>query len=264
MRYRKHIASLAIGALAFGSLLPAQDDLPVMEEETSSEMMDEGTTELPTGDGENVELTVGELEQLLNLPSAATLREIDIDPSQPSNLFTQERIAQIFQGQPDFVYLPKGQDPMIIPWVRMRVMAQELWQDATIAVANRDYQQALEILRRIREQTPNTEEAEKAPQEMARVERLMREAADGVAQPDPRDTAQAPEIRQAELPEWIVQNTTGVMMGDRPVVIVGNDFLRVGDVVPRYAAVRVKSVSESEVVYVYQNKEFNVEVVGSF
>jgi SH3-like domain-containing protein len=55
-----------------------------------------------------------------------------------------------------------------------------------------------------------------------------------------------------------------VLLTGRPVVIVGNDFLSVGDSVPRFASVKVQSITESEVIYVYQNKEFPVEVIGSF
>jgi len=66
-----------------------------------------------------------------------------------------------------------------------------------------------------------------------------------------------------ELPSWVKANTTAIMLGPNPVVIVENDFLRVGDFVPKFAGIRVKSISDAEVVYVYQDQDFPVQVSGN-
>lgn len=220
----------------------------------------------PAGEADdpNVEVTTAELTQLLGLPPSADLREYQIDLNNPTNLFANnENIERIFGTSPRFIYLPEGTDPMIIPWVRRRIIAEQMLEDATIAAANRDYELALQLLNRIREEAPNTEPAEKAPAEIARIERLRRQGA-GEATPTPTVDRTGPSEEEVTLPQWVADNTTGILLGTSPVVVVGNDFLRTGEPVPRFPNVRVKTITQSEVVYTYRDKEFNVEVDGSF
>lgn len=260
---------MAAALVAYGPMVaPAQDEeitTSGLETPVSSEPEVTTSSDQPTQDGgfANVEVTVGELQQLLNLPSSAVIREADEDPSNPPSIFKDNQtVERIFGTNPTFIYYPEGVDPMIIPWVRNRIIAEELYRDATVAEANRDFPAAMSLLRQIREQYPDTKPAESAPQDMARIERLIAQARSSGNQV--ATDVKGPEANEIVLPEWVKQNTSAVMLSDQPVVLVGNDFLREGDSVPRFATVKVKSISEAEVVYSYQNKDFVVEVVGSF
>ncbi len=255
------IALIAALTLTNSSLTFAQD-----EEDYSASSEDQ-----PVAENSSVEVTVGELEELLNLPDEASLRkEYQEDLQNPPNIFTDdETIRRIFGDKPRFVYLPEGVDPMIIPWVRDQIIAEELLEESTIAVANNDFDKALEILRTIRENYPGTESSQKTPDEINRVTRLKEIyiASQNAGNEEPEEVVALPaqpEENEVVLPQWVRRNTNGILMVNEPVVIVGNDFLQAGDVVPRYSTVKVKSVDSSEVVYTYQDKDFIVEVVGSF
>lgn len=212
----------------------------------------------------DIEASVSELQRLLNLPATGQLREYQEDPANPRSIFTSESdIQRIFGDRPRFIYFPEGVDPMIIPWVRARIASEEMWQEASLARANRDFDKAISLLRELRERFPATEAGGRAPAEINRVLREREEANRPVVAEQP-DLPTAPEAVDPVLPDWVRNNTSGVMLGATPRVIVGNDFLTEGDPVPRYASVRVKSIRDSEVVYVYQDREFTVEVVGTF
>jgi hypothetical protein len=181
----------------------------------------------------------------------------------------QETIREIFGEKPRFIYFPEGVDPMIIPWQRARIIAEELFEEATVAAANKDFAKAEQILTEIRQRYPETEQGQMAPNELVRVAKLRQEE-ENKAKPQgekPPEVVRGPEPdgqRTAELPDWIRNNTTGIMLSDDKTVIVGDDFLAVGQSVPRYPTVRVKSINASEVTFVYQDKEFTLEVDGSF
>ncbi|MCC6546557.1 hypothetical protein IT570_05255 [Candidatus Sumerlaeota bacterium] len=209
------------------------------------------------------EPSISDLEQLMNLPQASAIKEYEEDTKKPKSLFDSPgAIERIFsKTKPTFIYFPEGADPMIIPWERERVIAQELFQEATSAIANRDYKKAVDKLKEIREKYPNTEEGQKAPTEIDKVNDLIK----SIEQPAGTTTAVLPpDAGPDPLPEWIRKNTSAVLITSNPTVMVGNDFLREGDAVPRYAGVKVKTITESEVIYLYQDKEYPVAVEGSF
>lgn len=222
-------------------------------------------------DAGRVEMSVTELQEMLNLPAGATLKEFQEDPRNPRSLFSSEdQIQRWFRGKkPSFVYFPEGVDPMLIPWEREAVVAQELLQEAGLARSAKDWEKARQLLRRIQDEFPNTDSATKVASELASLEEAVKQeqaAKDRVANRPQLPIPATPTPIPVTLPEWVTKNTSGVLIGENgePVVVVGSDFLRVGDPVPRYAGVRVKSVAPSEVVFVYQDKEFPVEVVGAF
>ncbi|MCC7392764.1 hypothetical protein IT571_10455 [Candidatus Sumerlaeota bacterium] len=217
--------------------------------------------EQPADAAAPAEPSLSDLEQLMNLPAPSAIKEYQEDLAKPKSIFdSQSAIDRIFQKtKPAFIYFPEGADPMIIPWERERVIAQERFEEATSAVANKDYKKAIDTLKEIREKYPNTEEGQKAPAEIEKINALMlAEAPSGISEPVP-----VIETKQ-NLPEWVRKNTSAVLITETPTVMVGNDFLREGDAVPRYAGVKVKSISDSEVVYTYLNQEFPVQVEGSF
>lgn len=297
MMKRHHFAAAALlpGLFALSTMVMGQDeqdafselagdDLEIMyvdevPEESDSVAQDDEeamTDDQDDGESVNVDLedsmrsiqvdasSVEELQRLLNTPSSGTLREYQEDPENPRSIFsTDEEVVQILGERPEFIYFPEGVDPMIIPWVRARIASQEMWQEANLATANSDYDKAIALLRELRERFPETESGERAPAEIERVIRT-REQANRPQIAVEADLPVAPEEEEAVLPEWVKENTTGILIGSTPMVIVGNDFLAEGDPVPRFASVRVKSIEAAEVVYVYQDKDFVVEVVGTF
>jgi hypothetical protein len=212
--------------------------------------------------------SVEDLQRLLNLPASGQLREFEEDPSRPRTLFsTDAEVTRILGERPEFIYFPEGVDPMIIPWVRERIASEEMWAEANLARANGDFDRAINLLRDLRERFPATDSGSRAPGEIERVIRLREEAnrpqitrSPGLDLP----LIAPPVVEEPVLPEWVKRNTTGVMMSSRSTVLVGNDFLTEGDPVPRFASVRVKAISASEVTFVYQEKEFVVEVLGNF
>jgi hypothetical protein len=210
-------------------------------------------------------VTISEIESTIDLPAAARLKESQEDPKNPKAAFTKDQLAEIFSDTPKFIYFPEGVDPMIIPWVREQIVAEELAAEALVAFNARDFDLAEAKWTEIREKYPNTTQGQEAARQIAGIiearERAQRPDAPPVTRPE------AP-VEQAvvELPTWIRQNTNGVLLqesGDN-IVVVGNEFLRVGDAVPRYAGVTIKAISASEVTFSFQNKEFVHEVVGTF
>lgn len=204
--------------------------------------------------------SVGDLERMINPPSR--LKEYQEDLENPQSLFTAAEHAAIFGETPAFIYYPEGPDPMIIPWVRDRVVAEEMFADAMVAKANNDFEKAKELLNVVREKYPNTTQGQQAPAELNQIERLI---ADANRPAESSETGIAPPpVAKIMLPQWVRQNTTAIIIRENPVALVGNDFLRTGDPVPRYPSVRVQSIAPSEVVYSYQDEEFQVEVSGRF
>jgi hypothetical protein len=285
------LSLLAAGLLVAPRLGVAQDDMSgnnaqdttiILESSTEpidlDQPMDSTTEEVVPLSATGTELTtnqagteasVSELQRILNLPTFATIKEYQEDLTNPRSIFpsASAEISEIFGSDPEFIYFPEGVDPMIIPWVRERIVAEELFAEAGIARANRDFDKAIATLRELREKYPSTEPGQKAAAELARVMEEREAAMRPTRNPTPqREEFPAVPAAPADpvLPAWVAQNTSGVILGTRPVVVVGNDFLTEGDAVPRFASVKVKSIRESEVVYTYQDKEFPVEVVGSF
>lgn len=263
----------AATGLLLVALATAQDYQDVAPVEDATASSGDASTTMPSAESSpdpnaRVEMSVGELQQLLNLPPGASLKEYQEDPKAPKALFkTKDQLSRIFKEAPDFIYFPERVDPMIIPWVRERVVAEELYEEALLARAAQDFAKARQILRQIQDQYPNTDSAVKVVSELASLDEEIRKRDEDTKKPAVVvDLAATPTPIPITLPDWVTKNTTGVLIGNdgEPVVVVGSDFLRVGDPVPRYAGVRVKSVAPSEVVYVYQDKEFSIEVVGAF
>lgn len=204
---------------------------------------------------DRIEMSVSDLQQLLRLPPGASLQEA---PDAPKRLFKDmSEVERFLNKRPVICTVPDAPDPMIIPWVRERVVAESLLADATTAIAAKDYVKARETLKVICEMYPDTPSRPEAERQLG----LMSGSPVGVG--GIIDLAPPAMIT---LPDWVSDNLTGVVIseGNKPIALVGNDVLRVGDPVPRYPAVRVKSIAPSEVVFEYMDKEIQVEVVGAF
>lgn len=295
----KHHPSYLLAALIMGGAIytasaqveaPADVNNNAMAEEEPSTVGGAGLYD-PAGDeaeanaadseteleSEEVEYSITELQQLIQSGGTAPSKEYQEDPSNPKVLFSSEsELQSIFDETPSFIYFPTGPDPMIIPWVRERVIAEELFSEAMVAKTARDFDKARAILQEISDKYPETEHGVKAPGELAAIDQqlenerlaaLEAELAQGQATQEALPLIAGPqEPEDPVLPLWIVENTKAILMTEssEPVALVGTEFLRPGDIVPKFSAVRVKRVAPSQVVYTYQNEDFTVDVVGAF
>lgn len=246
--------------------LPGSDS-QMEQDRLRREMEAEGESPENFMSGESGFDSVNELQSLLNMPISVQIKEYQEDLENPPNIFdNQDTVNRIFGDTPPFIYFPEGVDPMIIPWVRSRIIAEELMQEAMVASSSKDYDKALDILRSIREEYPETSAASNVGEEMAKVQALKEKLLlDDTPDKIPvRLIDSPPGNDEVALPDWVRDNTTGIVIDKTPVVVVGNDFLEIGEPIPRYPGVGVKSISASEVIFEYQNKEFSVPVDGAF
>ncbi|MBI1293239.1 hypothetical protein GC173_18700 [bacterium] len=214
-------------------------------------------------------VTINEIESTIDLPSRARLRESEEDPTKPKAAFTQEELNKIFSDRPRFIYFPEGVDPMIIPWVREAIVAEEKAAEAAVALAAKDFDKSEKLWVEIREKHPNTKQGQEAPLRIQEVQTAREEASRPKVDTAnlTRNAIEAPpEAPAIVLPQWIKENTNGILIeeGGGRVVVVQNEFLRVGDAVPAFAGVTVKSIDASEVTYSYQDRDFQLEVLGTF
>jgi len=216
----------------------------------------------PTPVPERVEATVEQLEQLINAPREARLgREVD-EPVQAPSLFGDPVTVQRLLGEdPRYVYIPAGEDPMIVPWVRDRVKAAELLTEAQQLYAEGKLQDALVKAKIILEQFPRTDSVGKALDLKNRIEAELRRA-----RPVPSDEKQIPVQEQRILPPWIHENTRGVVFDvgnpDSSSVLLGDFILNLGDPIPSYPGIKVAKIEKSMVTYDYQGEMFQVMVEG--
>ena len=263
MKFKRQTA-LLLGLGLFASFaLPAQEE----EVSTDGEVMEEVDGEAVVDDGLAVDDSIEYLENLISLPPQLSLgSESEENPEQASSLFADEAARRAFLGErPRFVYIPSGVDPMIIPWVRERIVVEE-----TVANARRAYetalrtwdknagQAALDTLKKLQADFPEGANT-------AEVNNLARDLSLFLARERPADdTGITPIIPEVRLPQWVVVNTTGVLLDvespNQSIVLVGDELLQVGDGIARYPAVRVKDVNPQAVTYEFQGKDFLLKI----
>lgn len=277
-RYLPILATLGLlGATAPWTFLNAQDSAPEAEaapaaEAPNAEQPDSTATPAPAaaaGGGENIEATVSQLEELIALPPTARLgRESDENLDKPRNLFETDEVRKSLLGpKPRYIYIPDGQDPMIIPWVREAIVAGEMLTDAgnlfKDAQAKKDKaiaQQALDKLKEVQKRYPTSPDATKAKAMEAEVTKYINQQ-----NPDPSNPGQQPPLPPIEtLPAWITNNTLGVILDkEQPgesVVLVGDYIIRPGEAVPKFPSVTVQEVQPALVIYDFGGKQWPIKV----
>lgn len=262
----------------------SQDEVAASEDvQEGASVSDEPLPEI-TAEGEVIEVsdnpdlsetTVIDLEALINLPASARLRrEADENTAQPNSVFDNAELRARYLGEkPRFVYIPKGVDPMIIPWIRERIVVGELIGDAQAEFdaakreATKDLQiaAATKVLRKVEgiaaEYPSNNRLADiqkMADDIRAYLLSLTVETID-------TDTTTRPIVaREIQLPTWVRENTRGIIIDpiepEKSITLVGDLILRQGDVVERFPAVRVKSIQERRVIFEFQQTEHVVLV----
>lgn len=224
-----------------------------------------GVTPTPVGTpegGKRVEATVEQLEQLINAPPEARLgREID-EPAKPFSLFKdQKRIDQLLGENPRYVYIPMGTDPMILPWVRNRVMAAELVQEALELKSSGKYQEALSKVDLVLDRFGDTDSVEKARQLKMQLEAIVHNESGGEG---PKVT---PGPTPRTLPVWIPENTRGIVFDvhdpKNSSVLIGEYILHAGESIPSYPGIKVVEIQRSMVTLNYQGEVFQLPVEGT-
>jgi hypothetical protein len=221
------------------------------------------------------ETTVIDLEALINLPASARLRrEADENAAQPNSVFDNAEVRARYLGEkPRFVYIPKGVDPMIIPWIRERIVVGELIGDAQneFDAAKRESTKDLQIAAA----TKVLRKVEGIAAEYPSNNRLadIQKMADDIRAYLLTLTSETPDdgrpekpviAREIQLPTWVRENTRGIIIDpiepEKSIALVGDLILRQGDVVERFPAVRVKSIQERRVIFEFQQTEHVVLV----
>lgn len=279
---------LGLGLLAFpgAHTVWAQDgedpEIEVETDETDGEQLD---VEVMTEEElEEIGTTVQDIERMIQLPPPAQLgQEADEDLENPRSIFRDKAVREALLGpEPDHVYIPSGIDPMIIPWVRERIVVEEklkeardLFDKAQKQITSRDKteemhreaqrtaERAQTILEELQENYPEATQANQVEQLSRSVQQVlaMKYTDEGTFDP-----TRAPEIeeRVVELPPWVIENTDGILLDrDDPresLVLLDDQLLRPGDRLKRYSAITVKEVLPQQVIYDYQGSEFIVKV----
>lgn len=259
----KRIARLALVPILSIALLPATS--LVAQDDDFDDMV--GTNEMFDAD-DDIGMTVEELEGLISLPPTAQLmREADEDPESPRAIFGDEARRRAFLGAaPDFVYIPAGVDPMIIPWIREQIVVSERVQDAqrifNTARNARDKDQARQaqrILEELREEFP---EATDTP-DINRLYETVVLFIETDDQPGIQVTG-PPRERAPELPPWVINNTRGIIYDleqpDNSLALVGDFIISPGGEVDSFPAVRILEIRPEQVIFEYQETQFVIPV----
>jgi hypothetical protein len=193
-------------------------------------------------------------------------REIDEVP--PINIFENpEVVKKLLFGRKPFVYDDRGfQDPMIIPWIRNKILVQELIAQAQAyrqeAERMPPSEQRMELLRKALSElkraiqiNPTDKLGKMAEAEQEAIRKLMDATGDGTTfKPTPRK----------DLPKWIIINTRAVIYDQSGEndhkVLLGDDVLGIGEAVPKYPDVKVVEVTRDTVVYEYDGERYPVKV----
>ncbi|MDX2177854.1 MAG: hypothetical protein SF028_15435 [Candidatus Sumerlaeia bacterium] len=256
-------------ALALAAAVPAQESEWELEQRTMREAAAQEQRQPAAGASAApaTEASVEELQRLLNLPRGARLgSELDEDPSNPRDIFQDAAMRQRALGErPRFIYFPEGPDPMIIPWVRAQIIAQELLDRARALEQLGDLPAAEATLVEIVDKYPTTPSATPARTSLAAVRAKIAAGANaGTETAETGPSIEPPPETQVVLPDEVRNNSFAVYFrGERNQVLVFDDILVEGDRVPRFAGVIVKRIEPGKIVYEYQGEEFEVEVDGS-
>lgn len=170
-----------------------------------------------------------------------------------TNLFKKKEILRLLGDAPRFVYDPQNRpDPMLVPWVRRAAIFKELSAIAEEYFKNGELDKAVEVYQRILQMDDPRFNAEVHSKLQAIADKQNKQAIALMKETKAQD-------EKLELPAWIHDNTTGVIVSpDNAMCLVGEFMLRAGDKVPSYPEVTVVSISSQKVVYQIRNKTFDV------
>lgn len=220
------------------------------------------TPVVPAIPSDKIEATVEQLEELIAAPASARLgREVD-EPEQQTALFGDpDRVRRLLGDEPRYVYIPAGDDPMIVPWVRERVMAAELVAEAEQLLQEGKHKDALARVNQVLERFPRAEGAKQAVLLKGRITRLLEgSSVSGSSQEAPI------QMPPPDIPQWVQQNTRGVLYNtEKPqesFALIGDYVLARGETIPNYPGIQVDRFEKGAVILKYQGQEYKLLVEG--
>lgn len=171
------------------------------------------------------------------------------------DLSDNPEMLRLMGDNPRFRYrAEKLPDPMLMPWVRNAAIHQELTDRADQMIEQGRYDVAIECYKEILKLNDERFNAQARAvlseiagiQEDAQVEQMM---------------ALVVAEEQIELPAWVNDNTTGVIIGPGTnLCLVGEFMLNEGDTLPNYPDITIASIQSKQVVYQIKDKTFEVDL----
>ncbi|MCX8036523.1 MAG: hypothetical protein N3D11_05610 [Candidatus Sumerlaeia bacterium] len=194
----------------------------------------------------------------------------EMDETAPINIFADPAVvAKLLVPRKVFLYDAKGRrDPMIIDWIRMEIVNSELLAQAQTYIAEATqttdpearkarYLLAIQELDRVIKTDPTSHQGKQAQAMKDKVRALIDQTTQA--------TLKAKEVtKPPELPPYVPANTRAIVLDQSPrnnhLVLIGDDLLRVGEVVPKYPEVKIAEINRNTVVYEYKGTRVTVVV----
>lgn len=182
--------------------------------------------------------------------------EMEQPEAEPTgDLFDQPEVRRLLGEQPRFIYdINERPDPMMVPWIRAAVVFKDLEKLALSLMEQERLGEARQIYRLMLEIDDARVQAH-AEAGLAAI--LDRERA--LAAANEREVMIEEVV---ELPPWVVENTTGVVISHtQNMALVGDYLLRVGDHLPNFPQVYVAEIADQSVTYELRGHTFDVELI---
>lgn len=174
-----------------------------------------------------------------------------------TDLFRRPEIRQLLGDEPRFIYdSAQRPDPMVVPWVRRAAIYKELSARAKDAIDAEDFQSAAELYVRIINMN------DERYNDVARACLAEIQAREQDVQMAAVEALQAPEKEPViELPAWVADNTTGVIIEPGSgVCLIGDFMLAEGQTLPNYPDVKIATIEQKRVVYQIKDQSFEVKL----
>lgn len=173
------------------------------------------------------------------------------------NLFQDPAVLQMIGEKPRFIYnADQRPDPMVFPPVRNAAIYAELSLQAEALIRDNKFEEAAVVYAKIVDLKDRRYIAE-AKQKISEIQVAL-----GAEQAQ-RNQTQVASNQPVELPDWIRENTSGVLFDKAvPMCLVGDFLLKPGDPIPSYPEVRVLSIAKEKVTYQIASQDFPVDVKG--
>ena len=169
-----------------------------------------------------------------------------------SNLFDNPEVLRMLGDDPRFVYAANDRpDPMVFPPIRNAAIYTELKTEADDLVEAGKLAEAVGLLGKILSLNDR---------------RFIRDTQLMMAELNAKlglATQADVEVVLVDLPGWVRDNTRGVMYDAvRPLCLVGDYLLEIGDVVPDFPGVRIAGITQQRVTYQVSDQTFDIDVDG--
>lgn len=172
-----------------------------------------------------------------------------------TDLFRRPEIRHLLGDSPRFIYdTAQRPDPMLVPWVRRSAIFNELSMQARDAMAVENYELAANLYHRIFDlNDPRFTEVARS-----KIEEIISKQSD-LKVAETMAIAQVDQEDLVELPVWVIDNTTGVIIDSgSDVCLIGDYVLAEGSTLPNYPEVMIASIERKRVIYQIREQSFEV------